>query len=99
MTFWMDIAAIILGVAAVDVTVMLVKYLWNRWRYHELNELTCDLCKEARKLVRTPDEKHFWLCSTCMGTYVNENGYSDLEKERILSSYTKRPKRRGKRKK
>jgi len=98
MTFWEDILAIICGVAAVDVTVILVKYLWNKWQYGELLEMECDSCQKARKLIRTPDSNAYFLCSECMPTYLTKNEYSELEKEKILNSYKKKIKHRGRRK-
>ena len=97
MTFWEDILAIICGVIIADGIFKVGEYFYERWRNKdkiELEELKCDLCKEPRKLVRTPDSSHHWLCATCMQTYLTENQYSDPEKEKILDSYKKRPKRR-----
>jgi len=102
MTFWEDIIAIIIGVLLADGLFTLGEYIYGRIRNknkHQLEEFKCDLCAEPRKLVRTPDTAHHWLCETCMITYLNENSFSDLEKEKILTAYRKRPKRRGRKKK
>ena len=102
MTFYQEIWAIIVGVILADGLFKLCEIAYDRWKNKDiikLEELKCDLCHEARKLVRTIDEKHFWLCATCMSEYIRESGYSDLEKEKILDSYKKRIKRRGRRKK